>query len=52
MGNIGDTIRVLKYRGLNNYLVAEFISPQKVYNFRFIVGNILPESVKVHPLSY
>ena len=45
-GNIGDTIRVLKYRGLNNYLVAEFIRPPKVYTFRFVVGNILPESVK------
>ena len=36
------------------YLVAEFISPPKVYTFSFIVGNIFPQSVKckVYPLSY
>ena len=27
-------------------LVAEFIGPQKVYTFSFIVGNIIPKSVK------
>ena len=27
-------------------LVAEFISPQKFYTFSFIVGNIIPKSVK------
>ena len=27
-------------------LVAEFISPPKVYTFSFIVGNIIPKSVK------
>ena len=29
-----------------HYLVAEFISPPKVYAFSFIVGNIIPKSVK------
>ena len=28
------------------YLVAEFISPRKVYTFSFIVGNIIPKSEK------
>ena len=27
-------------------LVAEFISPQKVYTFSFILGTIIPKSVK------
>ena len=27
-------------------LVAEFISPPKVYTVSFIVGNIIPKSVK------
>ena len=27
-------------------LVAEFISPPKVYTFSFIVGNIIPKSVR------
>ena len=27
-------------------LVAEFISPPKVYTFSFIVGNIIPRSVE------
>ena len=28
------------------YLVAELISPQKVYTFGFIVGTAIPKSVK------
>ena len=28
------------------FLVAEFRSPPKVYTFSFIVGNIIPKSVK------
>ena len=32
--------------GVISNLVAEFISPQKVYTFPFIVGSIIPKSVK------
>ena len=35
-----------KAKSLRYYLVAEFISPPKVYTFSFIVGNIIPKSVK------
>ena len=36
--------------GYYDYLVAEFISPQKVYTFSFIVDNTIPKSV--HFQSY
>ena len=33
-------------------LVAEFIGPKKVYTFSFIVGNIIPKSVKcIHSVT-
>ena len=31
---------------LHSFLVAEFTSPPKVFTFSFIVGNIIPKSVK------
>ena len=35
------------------HLDAEFISPPKVYTFSFILGNIIPKSVKcVHSATY
>ena len=33
-------------RGPHDFLVAEFISPKKVYTFSFIVGGIILKSVK------
>ena len=37
--------------GFGIYLVAEVIAPKSLY-FQFIVGTIIPKSVKVYPLSY
>ena len=40
------------YRAVKDSLGAEFISPQKVYTFSFMVGIIMPKKCKVYPLIY
>ena len=35
-----------RFLGSGVNLVAEFISPPKIYTFSFIVGNIIPKSAK------
>ena len=42
----------MSLRTLFLFLVAEFISPQKVYTFGFRVGSIIPKKSTVYPLSY
>ena len=40
---VGIKVQGLLFFG---FLLAEFISPQKVYTFGFIVGHIIPKSAK------
>ena len=47
LGMVGPQASFIK-----KHLVAEFISPQKVYTFSFTVGDTIPKSVKCIPLSY
>ena len=45
-GALVSPFEALGLRTLASFLVAEFRSPPKVYTFSFIVGNIIPKSVK------